>query len=237
MTFVALFFNQFLPSTIGADVIRIWDASRSGLALRVAFGSVLLERLAHLAGLSLIAAVGATVWGTARLPGAMLWTLWAVFAVASIAISVIAMGVRMPGLRLFDSLRVHWLDLGAHTRKLFSAPVPCAAIFALVFTGQTILALATIVLAVSLDIPIRFVDCMALLPAVVLVSSLPVSVSGWGVREYAIVTVFGYAGLAAPGAFALSLILGLFTILAVIPGGIVWLVRRSPAGDKMHPSK
>ncbi|MEZ5582685.1 MAG: lysylphosphatidylglycerol synthase transmembrane domain-containing protein [Candidatus Competibacteraceae bacterium] len=54
ITFVGLFFNQTLPTSIGGDAVRVWLAHREGIPLRYATNSVLLERLSGLLTLVLM---------------------------------------------------------------------------------------------------------------------------------------------------------------------------------------
>jgi uncharacterized membrane protein YbhN (UPF0104 family) len=57
---VATFFNNFLPSNIGGDVVRIADTAPAAGSKTLATTVVLLDRALGLLGLVLIAAIGAT---------------------------------------------------------------------------------------------------------------------------------------------------------------------------------
>src|SRR5262249_57193363 len=61
---VATFFNNFLPSNIGGDVVRIRDTAPHAGSKTLATTIVLVDRGIGLLGLIFVAAVGATV--TAR---------------------------------------------------------------------------------------------------------------------------------------------------------------------------
>src|SRR5438874_4602394 len=72
---VALFFNNFLPSNIGGDVIRIRDTARVAGSKTLATIVVLTDRVIGLMGLVLVAALGATMAAGGR--GAPpLWPAW-----------------------------------------------------------------------------------------------------------------------------------------------------------------
>src|SRR5438132_4294274 len=71
---VALFFNNFLPSNIGGDVIRIGDTARPAGSKTVATLVVLADRMLGLMALVLVAAVGATA--TARTARHALLPIW-----------------------------------------------------------------------------------------------------------------------------------------------------------------
>jgi uncharacterized membrane protein YbhN (UPF0104 family) len=78
-------------------------------------------------------------------------------------------------------------------------------------------------LARALDVPAGFALCVAAVPPIVLLSTLPISLAGWGVRESAAVYVFGLAGIEAHEALALSIAFGLAQIAVGLPGLVHWL--------------
>jgi hypothetical protein len=63
---VATFFNNFLPSNIGGDVIRIRDTARPAGSKTLATTVVLIDRGLGLLGLVFVAALGATMTARAR---------------------------------------------------------------------------------------------------------------------------------------------------------------------------
>lgn len=90
--------------------------------------------------------------------------------------------------------------------------------------AQIALGLATFSMAASLGIKVSMLDCIVLMQPVALLANLPISVGGWGVRETAVVLLFGLIGVPSSAALVLSLQLGLLALLVVLPGGILWLL-------------
>ena len=80
-------------------------------------------------------------------------------------------------------------------------------------------------LGVSIELEITWVDCMVLMPPVLLLMTIPISIAGWGVREQAMVSAFALIGISGEGALALSIMFGLVSLFMGLPGGIVWLLR------------
>jgi glycosyltransferase 2 family protein len=72
---------------------------------------------------------------------------------------------------------------------------------------------------------VSFVDFLMLMPPVVLLSGLPISVGGWGVRENAMIAALGTVGVGASAAMVLSVQLGALVALLSLPGGALWLWR------------
>src|SRR4051812_38382120 len=89
---VSMFFNNFLPSNIGGDVVRIADTAPAAGSKTLATTVILVDRALGLTALVLIAAGGAltaTMFGV-QVPGAR-WLFLATAVGAVAAISVIAM--------------------------------------------------------------------------------------------------------------------------------------------------
>jgi hypothetical protein len=86
----------------------------------------------------------------------------------------------------------------------------------------------------ALAIEVSLLDCLVLVPPIVLITTLPISIAGWGVRESATVIGFGFIGVAPVDAVALSVVFGLVQIVIGLPGGLVWMLhrRRSDGADQ-----
>jgi uncharacterized membrane protein YbhN (UPF0104 family) len=84
---VALFFNNFLPSNVGGDVIRITDTAKPAGSKTLATTIVLVDRGLGLLGLVLVAALGATAAGAVHPAALPIWPvwLWAGFLLAAAA--------------------------------------------------------------------------------------------------------------------------------------------------------
>jgi hypothetical protein len=93
--------------------------------------------------------------------------------------------------------------------------------------GHINLALLIWVLALGLQAKVTVVDCLVLVPPVVLVATLPISIAGWGAREVAMVTLFGFIGVPAAQSTVMSVLFGLSGILISLPGGLFWLFAKN----------
>jgi hypothetical protein len=81
-------------------------------------------------------------------------------------------------------------------------------------------------LALGLSIDVTLWQCLLLTPPVLFLSMLPVSVSGWGVREGAMIVALGLVGVSSARSVALSVSFGLSLIAISLPGALLWLLRR-----------
>ena len=73
-----------------------------------------------------------------------------------------------------------------------------------------------------MQLDVRLLDCILLVPPVILVTVVPISIAGWGVREGAMVVAFGFIGVPASAAFAVSVLFGLTLAAASLPGSLIW---------------
>jgi glycosyltransferase 2 family protein len=223
ITFVSLFFSQFLPASLGADLVRIWQSRRAGLPLPVAVTSVTLERFGNLLCVLIMVLATLPVL-TLHLNGAAVGRWFIVLAlVGAVGLVLLMVLDRFPQRwyrwRLVDFLGAFARD----TRSLFLRPRYAGLLLLTAVLGQIALASSVSFLASGLELKLRFIDCLVAIPPVALVSSLPISVGGWGVREVAMVTAFGMFDVPAESALALSIVLGLTGTAASLPGGVIAL--------------
>ena len=99
-----------------------------------------------------------------------------------------------------------------------STGVPVAALAILI---HVLTATAMYILASGLRMPLGLFDCLVLTPPIMLLSAVPISIAGWGVREAVTVGALAMLGIATEPALALSLLMGATTlangILGVVP--------------------
>ncbi|MCH7692947.1 MAG: flippase-like domain-containing protein [Proteobacteria bacterium] len=229
--FIGAFFSQTLPSSVGGDAVRIYKTWRAGLTLGAAVNGVMLERIA--AVVALVALVAATQ--PFFLPRVSEDTAgWIISAVAlSVAATVAGMVVLLVLDRLPVSLRGWRLvrglaRLGVDARKVFLVPRAAGKALGWGVAGHVNLTLGVYVLALGLKLDVTWVDCIVLFPPALLLTTLPISIAGWGVREGAMVAVFALVGVPTDGALVLSILFGLLDALISLPGGIVWVL----SGDR-----
>jgi hypothetical protein len=60
-------------------------------------------------------------------------------------------------------------------------------------------------------------------PPIILISMIPISIAGWGVRENAMVAAFAYTGLPQSDGLVVSLLFGAAFFLVGAIGGAVWI--------------
>lgn len=231
ITLSAEFFNQTLPSTIGGDAIRIWEACREGLSSSVAISSVLIDRAVGLAALCLL--VTATFpWLIALHPppvliiGVLLTLVAGYFGLAA-AMLLDCLPRAFTRLKVISALS----SISGQLRSLIVAPKQALVVLGLTFIYQIGAVLAVFLLADGLNLAAPPIAYLIVVPLANLSTLVPISIAGWGVREVAFVVGFGLVDIAAADAVALSVLFGFLNMVVGLIGGVVWLLRRSRPQD------
>jgi glycosyltransferase 2 family protein len=222
---IASFFNQTLPSTIGGDAVRVWLLSRTGAGWKAAAYSVIVDRVFGLAVLVAIVVVG------------MPWLLDLVRDPIGRASVVLVDGAALAGTAVFlilGRVRWHWLDRWWITRHVTGTAAVAFDVVsswrvANIVIGISVVSHLLTVTAIwsaarSVAAPFEFWQALLLVPTVIMVSTVPISIAGWGVREGAMMTAFAYGGLLNSDGLIVSIIYGaaLFAIGAIC--GLVWIL-------------
>lgn len=233
---IGMFFNQTLPSSVGGDAVRVWLVTREGVSLGKAINVVLCDRV--LALVVLVGIIGATLPAIhARVSDEATQMALAILVGAGAAG---LLGFLIAGQRIVTLLQ-RWRftrsfgNLAADFHRLFTRPLAIGPlVLSVVIHLMTVL--AVMLLAWGLDMQVSFLDGLMIVPTVLLLTTLPISVAGWGVREGAMVAGFGLVGVAPDGALALSVLFGLAMVVMALPGGGVWLVARPKEPPPVLPS-
>lgn len=227
--YIGVFFSQALPSSVGGDPIRMYMAYKDGMPLSKAINGVMLERVVTVLALVLIVAVVQPFFLPRLQPDARSMTVLAIAALAAggIAGTILLMVLDRVPARLNRFKIVRGLGhLAADTRAVFLSPGHAAHSLAWGVLSQVNVSFCVFLLAAGLDIPVTFFDCAVLMPPVILVTTLPISIAGWGVREGAMAWAFGLIGIPHDASVVLSVMVGVLGIVVAIPAGIIWLVSR-----------
>ncbi|MGD8810251.1 MAG: lysylphosphatidylglycerol synthase transmembrane domain-containing protein [Gammaproteobacteria bacterium] len=226
--FEGLFFNQALPSTVGGDGIRIYRAYRAGVTLTGAINSVVLDRILGLTSLMLLAAIAQPLfYQRVDAVGARI-AFTAVFLAAIGSVIALLLVAFLP--ERFHRWKVArgLVALSLATRQAFCTRAIFIPVTLLSIAGHLISVTVFYVLAVSLDLDVGFLDCLIMVPSVLLLATVPISVAGWGLREGATVAAFGLLGVPPGGAAAASVLFGIGMALVALPGGVLWFA----SGDR-----
>ncbi|MFH0299615.1 lysylphosphatidylglycerol synthase transmembrane domain-containing protein [Bradyrhizobium sp. 31Argb] len=232
---IGTFFNQTLPSSIGGDAVRLWLVARSGAGWRAATYSIFVDRAIGLIALAVLI-VASLPWSYRLINDPQGRSALLVIDFAALAAG--------GGFLLLGALKWPWLKRWWGTHHIHA----CAVIANKVLFSRdrgpkvAVLSLLVHVLAVvivwcvaqSISAPLLFSQIFQLVPPVMLITMLPISIAGWGVREASMGLAFGYAGLAANEGVNVSLLFGAVSFIVGAFGGLVWILsaEKKAQGDK-----
>jgi len=231
---VAAYFNNFLPSNIGGDVIRIADTARVANSKTLAATVVLMDRVLGLIALVFVAALGATVVGRLHQAAAPIWAvwLWAGFFAGAAATTPAIFAPAAIGrlLRPLTVFHAEWVSdrittLIAALARFREQPAVLLAAFAGAVSVQAALVLFYFAVAYALHLDVALSDLAVVVPVSFVVQLLPVSVGGFGVREAFFSYYFHRIGQPIEDAVLLSLVAQATLMLFSLSGLAVYIWR------------
>ncbi|HVY99379.1 MAG TPA: lysylphosphatidylglycerol synthase transmembrane domain-containing protein [Dongiaceae bacterium] len=213
--------GSFLPSFVGLDAIRTLALARNAPVATVA-RSVLVDRVFGLAALLFLIAV--TLPGFESEPA--LISAIPPLAVVSVG-GLIALAILMLGADHWGAIPYLGRVAAPVARDLRAAWTDLPLSFGVIATGLA-MHLLSVALVWSIGrmfgADLGLMNCLRIVPSALLISALPVSVGGWGLREGAVVGGFTLIGADAAAAGAASVGFGIAVILAGAIGIVVpWL--------------
>lgn len=220
---VANFINQALPSTLGGDIVRMAHGYREGIPGEIAFSNVVIDRLASFASLLILVAMSLPITLVLMGKSSQWWPAPFVVIAGIIGLLLLISLKYIP-----NQFKKVWFvrNVTRFSESLFAVLTNRKWGWKVMVAGFAVHVLRVIaiwILAKGLKIEADFLDCLALVPLVLLVAMIPISIGGWGLREGAFLGAFSLIGVASGDAVALSVTFGLCTIIASLPGGLIWL--------------
>lgn len=220
---IGYFFSQTFISFLGGDAMRLMRTAGAGVPAKTAAKALILDRgSGFFAQLLLIVLV--LPFLLPRVPDAHMKAslVLLVIAACSGAVAVLLLA-RLPGaLRRFKALEAV-ADVSTRVLRRVGSARGLAALLGYSMAISLMNIVIFYAIARGLSVDIAFVDCLVLLPVVFFLSMLPISVSGWGVREGAAVVALGLAGIPSTTSLTISVSYGLALVLISLPGGVLWL--------------
>ena len=241
--FVGAFFNTFLPSGFGGDVVRVIELAQDSRRAHEAAGTVLVDRLSGILVLLAMALL------------AVPFSLKLISPLLAVGIAALAVGGLAGGWLLFQQpLLGHVIEaipqglpfgLKNQVGKLYAAicgPGPKAIRQALgiSLTFNALLILLNYLLALSLDVQVSIGYFLLFVPLTSLSLTLP-AVGGLGVREYTYEVLWPQAGISPTQAVTMSLLNYAITVATGLIGAAIYAgenllaLIRQPSGSENRP--
>ncbi len=215
--------SQILPAVVGGDAARIIRLRRYHVPTTDALVSVVIDRFAGFVALVVLSAFTVpmlTAYKTTLIPDEIFW---------AVGMSCLLVGILLLSLRWTANTAVfRRIPRLARVQAALRAVRPTKdglLLFALIGLGTNMtVIISAFLLGRELNPLMDLYSCFAILPLVSLLTFIPISIAGWGVREALMMSAFALIDVPAMDALAVSIKLGLANLALGLIGGIVWIV-------------
>ena len=224
--FIGAFFNQFLPSSVGGDFFRILAVRRYGASLNEAVTGVFMDRLFGFISLGILCVLVVPAEGQILIDSDLKWPFLATMLLLLAVLGGGLLLLLVPKawhsygfIRPFSPLIEMIRRVLCHKALFLSILLSSLMSSILLISGLQILMTA-------FDIPLTWGQGVVILPVVLLLTSLPISFAGWGLREGAMIIALGVYGVPQETALALSLVYGVLHLVSGVPGLVLWVLEK-----------
>ena len=233
--FEGAFFNLFLPTLIGGDIVRGYAIYRITRGHDASIASILVDRLSGFAALILIALVAlGLAYREVRDPqvaAMILGVAAAFFAMIAVLLNervkACASGLlRGMGLTRFQ-VKLQGLVEALHRYRRHHRALGQALLLSALLQALIIVTYYLIGAGLNLGVPMAYF--FLYVPLITFVAMLPVSVAGLGVREGSAVYFFAKVGVDAAAALSMSLAWFSLTLIVSGLGGLAFLANTHAA--------
>lgn len=224
LTFIGYFFNNFLPTTIGGDVVKAYYLSKKTNETLRSFASIFVDRLIGLLTMILMAFVVLTFAGNRVADNTVKYLIYGMAALSILLISFMT----NKGLARMLSIFLFFLQpIEKKLKRIYNAISGYRHHKALIFqsffisiASQILFFMCLGILALSIGSSIPIIEILLRAPIISVLSLLP-SINGLGLREGATVVFFGPM-IGKENAFAISILWLLVLFITSLIGGIVY---------------
>ena len=228
---ISFFFSQGLPAALGADAFRAWWYSKRQVGTAQGLKIIAFDRIIGLVSLAAVCTASFAVFAIQGNKSTAVNSLLLLVMVVMVGFSALLLPFRL-GVSTFLA------------RQLIKLPKPLAGALAwlidmreffrvgtkadlaiILFLGVSVHLLTVLlgfVLALGLGTQLSFFSCLAVIAPALLVSYVPISIAGWGVREASFVLAFSLIGVETETALLISLGIGALVLLVSLLGGVLW---------------
>lgn len=222
--FKGSFFNQGLPTSIGGDAVRVLDVAGNGHRKRDAFIGVFIDRVLGLTGLLILNLIA-----NFFLPGLLPENLFLMinFMVISGILGFIAFIYvhkikQLNKGRLFAYILRISKDLNLILRD--GRSISFHAVVGVLIHLFSIINIYLVGQSVGLEYDLLTIA--VIVPPVFLLTLIPISLAGWGIREGALIGFFSLIGGNNANILSMSILYGVILIIASLPGLYTYLHRK-----------
>lgn len=225
---IGIAFNHFLPTGMGGDVIKAYSVGKEGRNPGGSVSAVIMSRVTGFAGMLLVSVPALIIWHHTF----ALWIL-IMFMFACLGMCAALICTYMAVTLLPKCIKGKWthyrfvislLEIGTTLHKSLKHPrALCAAtVYGILFHISA--ALNYYAFAMLLHVHVPFPFYLVAIPFVSLISFVPTTINGYGLREKAFISIFSTMHVDTATAMTLVLLVDAQGIFFALIGGLTYLL-------------
>jgi uncharacterized protein (TIRG00374 family) len=245
--FLGLFYNNFMPSSVGGDLIRAWYVTKHTSNRFNAVLSVFVDRAIGLLSTLVIAVFfymlflwGKSVVTTSKEQStvSLVWYVTEykeIILLIMVILTAVSLGFlltergRVTLKRVVDSIRIHSVRLIVKFKNVIviycSKPQVILTVFCLTVLMQLMVITSFWLLGVNMGIEANIKYYYVFFTLAWMLSAIPISIGGAGVLEGSLVLLFvQIAGIDETSAWAIALSQRAVWMIASLPGALIYLI-------------
>jgi uncharacterized protein (TIRG00374 family) len=214
------FFNQVLPGSIGGDAVRAIELVQRGYDKKDSIYGIFVDRIIGLVGLLVLNLFANNLfYGSFPSWLHQLLNLITISAIAGFSMLFIIEKFTFLTKYSFSNLFVR---LSKRLNKLYADRMLLIQHIFISVIVHIFSILAIYALALSVEVDLNLQTLLIAIPPVFLLTIVPISLAGWGVRESGMVGILMLVGAQKEEILVISVLYGLLLILAALPGAWFW---------------
>ena len=234
LNFIGLFFNTFMPSMTGGDVVKAYYVSKHTDQRLEAATTVLIDRVVGMLALLSIGAV-ASLYAISepqiRMPAAIIVVVFLIITI----LGIVFLNKRLMKIFSFNVKGERWQKVVVSLKRVYSAfyiyrskKVLLVEVFLMSIVIQLMSILINYQIALGLGLNVSMKYFFLFIPIISVISAIPITFAGWGVGESMYKYFFGLVTEACSLAVTMSIIVRLITLILNLFGGIFYIFHKPP---------
>ena len=234
LNFIGLFFNTFMPSLTGGDVVKAYYVSKHTDQRLEAATTVLIDRIVGMFALLTIGAV-ASLYAVSdpqiRKPAISIVMLFLIIIVLTIGF----FNKRLMKKISFDVKKERWQKVVISLKRIYSAfyiyrvkKGLLVKVFLMSIIMQLMFVLINYQIALGLGLDVSMKYFFLFIPIIAVISAVPITFAGWGLGESMYKYFFGLVTGTCGLAVTMSIIVRLITLILNLFGGIFYIFHKHP---------
>ena len=229
---IGTFFNNFLPTSIGGDVFRSYDASKKAdIPMGKSVSVIIVERFSGVVSAATYAVIALFLGFTAIghrsvvIPVVIFFVITIILGFLIINPSVFKLGKISNKFKFIRRMREKLSNV--YNTLMSFKKYKGALIVVLVFSFflQFTVILNWFLAARAVGINLSLTAFIFIVPVVATIAMIPISIGGIGLRENSLVFILVAMGVTSEKAALCSLLILLMIVLVGVLGGIIYIVR------------